>query len=108
MAVEISLYPERFARQDRTRPTGLPTPQALRQIVDGLVAKGFRAQLRTGNLLTSQRYVALDFFPKAKATGIDWPQQVPELPTQPGSLDSLQEQCWLSSRCKHAAGAPTV
>jgi paraquat-inducible protein B len=92
MAVEISLYPERFARQDRTRPNALPTPQALRQIVDGMVVKGFRAQLRTGNLLTGQRYVALDFFPKAKAAAIDWRRPTPELPTQPGSLDSLQEQ----------------
>lgn len=92
MAVEISLYPERFARQERTRPTKLPTPQAIRQIIDGMVAKGFRAQLRTGNLLTGQLYVALDFFPKAKTTAIKWNRQIPELPTQPGSLNSLQEQ----------------
>lgn len=92
MAVEVSLYPERFARQARSRPAALPTPQALRQILDGMVAKGFRAQLRTGNLLTGQRYVALDFFPKTKAAGIGWNQPIPELPTQPGSLDSLQEQ----------------
>jgi paraquat-inducible protein B len=31
-----------------------------------LVEKGLRAQLRTGNLLTGQNYVALDFFPNAK------------------------------------------
>lgn len=100
MAVEVSLYPERFARQERSRPThlpnqrptALPTPQAIRLILDGMVAKGFRAQLRTGNLLTGQRYVALDFFPKAKAAAISWNRQTPELPTQPGSLDSLQEQ----------------
>ena len=92
MAVEVSLYPERFARQDRNRPAAMPTPQAIRQVLDGMVVKGFRAQLRTGNLLTGQRYVALDFFPKAKATAISWNRQIPELPTQPGSLDSLQEQ----------------
>lgn len=92
MAVEISLYPERFARQERTRPSTLPTPQAIRQILDGMVAKGFRAQLRTGNLLTGQRYVALDFFPKSKRASIGWNRPIPELPTQPGSLDSLQEQ----------------
>ena len=92
MAVEVSLYPERFARQDRNRPATLPTPQAIRQVLDGMVAKGFRAQLRTGNLLTGQRYVALDFFPKTKAAAINWNRPTPELPTQPGSLDSLQEQ----------------
>lgn len=92
MAVEVSLYPERFARQERSRPNSLPTPQAIRQILDGMVAKGFRAQLRTGNLLTGQRYVALDFFQKTKAAAINWNLPPPELPTQPGSLDSLQEQ----------------
>ena len=92
MAVEISLYPERFARQERNRPAKMLTPQAVRQVLDGLVAKGFRAQMRTGNLLTGQRYVALDFFPKTKAAAINWNLAIPELPTQPGSLDSLQEQ----------------
>ncbi len=36
-----------------------------RAIVRSLVQRGMRAQLRTGNLLTGQLYVALDFFPKA-------------------------------------------
>ena len=92
MAVEVNLYPERFARQERNRPSTPPTPQAIRQVLDTMVAMGFRAQLRTGNLLTGQLYVALDFFPKSKATEISWSRQVPELPTQPGSLNSLQEQ----------------
>jgi paraquat-inducible protein B len=92
MAVEISLYPERFVRRERNRPATLPSPQAIRNILDAMVTKGFRAQMRTGNLLTGQRYVALDYFPKAKATAIKWNRQIPELPTQPGSLDSLQEQ----------------
>lgn len=92
MAVEINLYPERFARQTRTRPVSVPTPQAIRKILDGMVAKGMRAQMRSGNLLTGQRYVALEFFPKTKSASIHWNRPIPELPTQPGSLDSLQEQ----------------
>jgi paraquat-inducible protein B len=39
-----------------------PTTAALQQ----LVASGVRAQLRTGNLLTGQLYVALDFIGKAR------------------------------------------
>lgn len=92
MLVEINLYPARFARQESNRPTALPSPQIIRKTLDGMVANGFRAQLRTGNLLSGQRYVALDFFPKSKARVIDWRQSIPELPTQPGSLDSLQGQ----------------
>ena len=92
MAVEISLYPERFARQDRARSLTQPTPQVIRQMLDSMVAKGLRAQLRAGNLLTGQLYVALDFFPKTKTTAIRWNQQIPELPTQRGAIDSLQNQ----------------
>lgn len=92
MAVEISLYPERLARKERNASTAMPTQQEVRQLMDGMVAKGFRAQLRTGNLLTGQRYVALDFFPKTKAATIRWNQQIPELPIQPGSIDTLQNQ----------------
>ena len=92
MVVEVSLYPDRFARRERSGSGALPAPQVVRKVLDNLVAKGLRAQLRTGNLLTGQLYVALDFFPKAKTAAIDWKRPTPELPTQPGSLDSLQEQ----------------
>jgi paraquat-inducible protein B len=92
MVVEINLYPERFTHRLRVRPATVPTTQELRQTLDAMVAKGFRAQLRTGNLLTGQRYVALDFFPKAKAAAIKWSRQISEMPTESGSLDSLPEQ----------------
>lgn len=92
VAVEINLYPERFARRSRTRLNMEQSQRTIRKMLDAMVAKGFRAQLRTGNLLTGQRYVALDYFPKARAAQVKWRQAIPELPTQPGSLDSLQEQ----------------
>ncbi|MBP8295343.1 MAG: MCE family protein [Burkholderiales bacterium] len=57
---------------------------------DQLVARGFRAQLKTANLLTAQLYVALDFTPGAPKASIDWAKAPPELPTQAGSLQELQ------------------
>jgi paraquat-inducible protein B len=57
-----------------------------------MVAKGLRAQLQTGNLLSGQRFIGLDFFPNASAGQINWQAAIPELPTQPGVLDSLQQQ----------------
>ena len=57
-----------------------------------MVARGFRAQVRTGNLLTGQRYVALDFFPGAKAAKINRKGPLPELPTEPAMLGSLLDQ----------------
>jgi paraquat-inducible protein B len=90
MPVEINIYPERL----RALATGdLPprlTDEEQRTRLDNMVAQGLRAQLRTGNLLTGQLYVALDFFlnvPKAK---MKWDRSPPELPTIPGSLEELQ------------------
>lgn len=57
-----------------------------------LVARGLRAQARTGNLLTGQLYIALDFVPKAPRARFDVAATPIELPTAPGSFDKLQEQ----------------
>lgn len=57
-----------------------------------LVRRGLRAQLRSGNLLTGQLYVALDIFPQAAEAPFD-PQRNPlELPTIPGDLQEMQQQ----------------
>ena len=57
-----------------------------------LVENGVRAQLRTGNLLTGQMYVALDFVPKSRPTTLAMADGVPEVPTVPGTLSDVQPQ----------------
>jgi paraquat-inducible protein B len=52
--------------------------------------QGLRAQLRSGNILTGERYVALDFFPDAKKATVDWTIQKPVVPTIPSTLPELQ------------------
>ena len=42
--------------------------------------QGLRAQLRNGNLVTGQLYVALDFFPGAGVARPDWSRQPALLP----------------------------
>ena len=68
-------------------------PVAEAEVLQRLVENGLRAQLRTGNLLTGQLYVALDFVGKpgahARARVIDG---VIRLPTVPGTLSELQPQ----------------
>lgn len=64
----------------------------LSQMVGTLVAHGLRAQARTGNLLTGQLYIALDFLPKAPKAAFDAHARPLEVPTAPGSFDKLQEQ----------------
>ena len=65
--VDIALYPERFlkhANLSRTVAGQTHNRQACSTFLRGLVSRGLRAQLRTGNLLLSQRFIALDFFPR--------------------------------------------
>jgi paraquat-inducible protein B len=57
-----------------------------------LIAHGLRAQARTGNLLTGQLYVALDFVPHAPKVAFDPDAKPLTIPTAPGSFDKLQEQ----------------
>ncbi|PRE25357.1 mammalian cell entry protein [Burkholderia multivorans] len=91
MPVTMNVYPERLGR--RFRETIASKGEAARlEIVQRLVQHGLRGQLRTGNLLTSQLYVALDFFPKAPPAKVDVSHQPLELPTVPNTLDELQLQ----------------
>lgn len=63
-----------------------------RALLKRLVEGGLRAQARTGNLLTGQLYVALDFFPKNGRKTLDTNFAVPAVPTVPGTLADVQPQ----------------
>jgi len=64
----------------------------LSQMMRSLVEHGLRAQARSGNLLTGQLYIALDFDPKAPKVAFDPTAKPMVIPTVPGSFDKLQEQ----------------
>ena len=64
----------------------------LSHMVGMLVEHGLRAQARTGNLLTGQLYIALDFLPHSAKANYDADARPLEIPTAPGSFDKLQEQ----------------
>jgi paraquat-inducible protein B len=51
---------------------------------------GLRAQLRTGNYITGQLYISLDFFPKGKPASLNAAANPVELPTVPGGFQELQ------------------
>jgi paraquat-inducible protein B len=93
--VEIRLFPERFTSRFEKGEAGAGTGGRItndrQDLAKALVDHGLRAQLRTGNLLTGQLYVALDFFPNAAKAAVDWTTNPPEMPTIPGGLQSLQD-----------------
>lgn len=89
MPVEVQFYPERLRARYRNK-TQPGKGMGSRELMSALVENGFRAQLRSGNLLSGQLYVALDFFPKAPPAKIDWSKSVPEFPTVAGSMEQFQ------------------
>ena len=62
------------------------------RVLGQFIERGLRAQVRTGNLLTGQLYVAMDFDPKAPKVSYNAKARPLEIPTVPGSFDKLQEQ----------------
>ena len=91
MKVSMALYPDRLSRRSSEALPAPNTPGG-HELLQHLVMEGLRGQLRTGNLLTGQLYVALDMFPKAPRAIVDVHQNPIELPTVPNTLDELQVQ----------------
>ncbi|MPW44984.1 PqiB family protein [Acinetobacter guerrae] len=85
MRAEGNIYPSRLAHGQDMDPDG--------EIFKRFVQNGWRAQMRTGNLLTGQNYIAFDLFPKAKPAAIKvLPTGRFEVPTMPSELKGLQAQ----------------
>ncbi|MFH0995156.1 MAG: MlaD family protein [Pseudomonadota bacterium] len=65
------------------------TPKDPEKVIDFLIAKGLHAQLKTGNLVTGQQYVALDFFPNAEPRRITYQGDYPVIPTLPTQIEEI-------------------
>jgi paraquat-inducible protein B len=63
-----------------------------RRLIGTFVEHGLRAQARSGNLITGQMYISLDFYPDAPKVAFDMSAEPIVIPTVPGSLEKLQEQ----------------
>jgi len=92
--VDARIYPERLGtlfREQLERSGNSKT--AGPEFFAKLIARGLRAQLQPGNLLTGQLFVSLDFQRKAGAYArLDLHQTPFEIPSVPGSIDQIQQQ----------------
>jgi len=89
IAVDVRVYPRRLPTINKSGPEDM-TQDDQRKRIDPMVRRGFRAQLKSGSLLTGQLYVSLDFVKDAPPAQIDWKTTPPIMPTAPGGFDDLQ------------------
>jgi len=89
MVVQIRFYPERLKPRSSSS-TDQKSLTDSHKLLDAMVKKGFRAQLKSGSLLTGQLYVALDFFPEAAPARINWSRNPALLPTISGNMAQFQ------------------
>ncbi len=82
ITVLIETEPERWGKN----VADIANPE---QLIQQLVGKGLRAQLKTGSLLTGQLYVDIDFHPDAPEAEVKFTQDFPEIPTIPAPLQVI-------------------
>ncbi|WP_322080537.1 PqiB family protein [Paraburkholderia bannensis] len=92
MPVTMDLYPLRLVRKNRGGAAPTPGSPQDHEFIKRLVERGLRGQLRNGNLLTGQLYIALDVFPNAPPAKYNLDSNPMELPTVQNSLEELQQQ----------------
>jgi paraquat-inducible protein B len=92
--VTALIYPRRMGKAyEVLEQNGTATSEdKMAKLVSQLVARGLRAQPRTGNLLTGQLYIALDFIPGTRPTRFDVDARPLEIPTVSGSVQELQQK----------------
>jgi len=75
---------------DRIKTAGkIPEGVERQKIMDYLVGKGLRAQLKTGSLITGQLLVAIDMHPGEPPAKINWEGSYPEIPTVPTAMEEI-------------------
>jgi paraquat-inducible protein B len=93
--VDIIVYPTRFVKHV-IKPIDVgkkaQSEEWRHAFLQNAIDHGLRPQLRSGNLLTGQLYVALDIFPSAPKVKIDWTKSPTELPVMPSGMQDMQNK----------------
>ncbi|MDB5988514.1 MAG: Paraquat-inducible protein [Nevskia sp.] len=91
--VVAELFPQRLGPAYNTlKHAGSSKELGVADMFKDMIDDGLRAQLRSGNVLTGQLYVGLDFLKPIKPFKPDAYSAELQIPTAPGSLQELQTQ----------------
>ena len=80
--VTLEIEPQRFGVER--------APKEPYAVMAALIERGLRAQLQSGNLLTGELLVDLDFHPESPPAKLDRSGTYPEIPAIPAQLEALE------------------
>jgi paraquat-inducible protein B len=92
--VEVDIFPQRIRgrpRTDRGAGKAEDSDTGGHAMIDSMVAHGMRAELKTGSLLTGQKFVSVNVEKRVSPERVDWNEQPPIFPTAEGGLDEIQD-----------------
>ena len=89
--VTVSVDPARFGVKFLNMPKSDDPSYGHQRVMDVLVARGLRAELKTGNLISGSLFVAINFYPAEPPVTLDWSQDPVQLPTKSGQLEAVED-----------------
>ena len=96
LIVDAVIYPDRlgpaYIKMIEALQHSPGDEMAAAQLIQSFVKHGLRAQARSGNLLTGQLYISLDFYPDEPPVAFDPAERPVRVPTVPGNLERVQER----------------
>jgi len=97
----IKIEPERFVitNREKNATNGVNTT-----ILKKLINHGFRAQLKSGNLITGELYVDLDMYKDVPEATLEKENGLYVIPTVPGTIETLKSD--LKAVLDHIAAVP--
>jgi paraquat-inducible protein B len=91
--VEVDVFPQRIRGRSR-KSSGAADDQSEiggHAMIDSMVAHGMRAELKSGSLLTGQKFVSVDVVKGTPSDHVNWNVHPPIFPTAAGGLDEIQD-----------------
>jgi paraquat-inducible protein B len=89
--VTVSVDPMRFGVKFLNFPKSEDAAASHRRVMDTLVSRGLRAELKTGNLISGSLLVAINFFPDEPPATLDWSRDPVQLPTMSGKVEAIED-----------------
>jgi paraquat-inducible protein B len=89
--VAINIDPMRYGVKFLNFPKSEDMVANHKRVMDTLVSRGLRAELKTGNLISGSLFVSVSFFPDEPSATLDWSKNPVEFPTISGKVEAIED-----------------